>query len=31
MLFVIAQPDVYKNPNSETYVIFGEAKVEDPT
>ena len=29
ILFVIAQPDVFKSPTSETYVIFGEAKVED--
>jgi len=31
MLFVINKPDVFKNPNSDTYVVFGEAKVEDPT
>jgi len=30
MLFVINKPDVFKNPNSDTYVVFGEAKVEDP-
>eukprot|EP01088_Endostelium_zonatum_P011749 TRINITY_DN25901_c0_g1_i1.p1 TRINITY_DN25901_c0_g1~~TRINITY_DN25901_c0_g1_i1.p1 ORF type:complete len:250 (+),score=86.33 TRINITY_DN25901_c0_g1_i1:64-813(+) len=29
ILFVIANPDVYKSPNSDTYVIFGEAKIED--
>jgi len=29
ILFVIAKADVHKAPNSETYVIFGEAKVED--
>ncbi len=29
ILFVIAKPDVYKNPSSDTYVIFGEAKIED--
>ncbi|WOL00152.1 nascent polypeptide-associated complex subunit alpha-like protein 1 [Canna indica] len=29
MLFVISKPDVFKSPNSETYVIFGEAKIED--
>jgi nascent polypeptide-associated complex subunit alpha len=29
MIFVISQPDVYKSPNSDTYIIFGEAKVED--
>jgi len=29
ILFVIQKPDVFKSPNSETYIIFGEAKVED--
>lgn len=29
MLFVIASPDVYKSPNSDCYIVFGEAKVED--
>eukprot|EP00584_Thalassiosira_punctigera_P008877 CAMPEP_0172545026 /NCGR_PEP_ID=MMETSP1067-20121228/15053_1 /TAXON_ID=265564 ORGANISM="Thalassiosira punctigera, Strain Tpunct2005C2" /NCGR_SAMPLE_ID=MMETSP1067 /ASSEMBLY_ACC=CAM_ASM_000444 /LENGTH=199 /DNA_ID=CAMNT_0013331697 /DNA_START=123 /DNA_END=722 /DNA_ORIENTATION=+ len=29
VLFVITQPDVYKSPNADTYVIFGEAKTED--
>jgi len=28
-LFVIASPDVYKSPNSDTYIVFGEAKMED--
>lgn len=28
-MFVIAKPDVFKSPTSDTYVIFGEAKVED--
>jgi nascent polypeptide-associated complex subunit alpha len=28
-MFVIAKPDVFKSPNSDTYVIFGEAKIED--
>jgi len=27
ILFVIARPDVYKSPNSDTYIVFGEAKV----
>ena len=27
ILFVIAKPDVYKSPASETYIVFGEAKV----
>ena len=29
ILFVINKPDVFKSPNSDTYVIFGEAKIED--
>ena len=29
ILFVINQADVYKNPSSDTYIIFGEAKIED--
>ena len=29
MLFVITKPDVFKSPNSDTYIIFGEAKIED--
>lgn len=29
MLFVIGNPDVLKNPSSDTYVIFGEAKIDD--
>ncbi|KAF8379832.1 hypothetical protein HHK36_029281 [Tetracentron sinense] len=29
VLFVISKPDVFKSPNSETYIIFGEAKIED--
>ena len=29
ILFVISQPDVFKSPASDTYVIFGEAKIED--
>ena len=29
MMFVISKPDVYKNPGSDSYIIFGEAKVED--
>jgi nascent polypeptide-associated complex subunit alpha len=29
MLFVINKPEVFKNPNSDTYVVFGEAKIED--
>ncbi|TFJ86731.1 hypothetical protein NSK_001819 [Nannochloropsis salina CCMP1776] len=29
ILFVIGQPDVYKSPFSDTYIVFGEAKLED--
>jgi nascent polypeptide-associated complex subunit alpha len=29
ILFVIQKPDVFKAPNSETYIIFGNAKIED--
>lgn len=29
ILFVISKPDVFKSPSSSTYVIFGEAKIED--
>merc|ERR1712173_349635 len=28
ILFVIQKPDVYKNPASDTYIVFGEAKIE---
>ncbi|KAF5825418.1 hypothetical protein DUNSADRAFT_10270, partial [Dunaliella salina] len=27
--FVIQTPDVFKSPASDTYIIFGEAKIED--
>ena len=27
--FVISSPDVYKSPGSDSYVVFGEAKIED--
>lgn len=29
MLFVVAEPEVFKAPSSETYVVFGEADVQD--
>jgi nascent polypeptide-associated complex subunit alpha len=29
MMFEITKPDVYKNPTSDSYIIFGEAKVVD--
>ncbi len=28
-MFVISKPDVFKSPTSDSYIIFGEAKVED--
>ncbi|XP_057437874.1 nascent polypeptide-associated complex subunit alpha-like protein 1 [Lotus japonicus] len=29
IVFVISKPDVFKSPTSDTYIIFGEAKIED--
>ena len=29
VLFVIHDPDVYKSPTTDTYIVFGEAKSED--
>ncbi|CAL1540475.1 unnamed protein product [Lymnaea stagnalis] len=29
ILFVISRPDVFKSPASDTYIVFGEAKIED--
>merc|ERR1719315_641993 len=29
ILFVISRPDVYKSPASDTYIVFGKAKIED--
>ncbi|KAL9055726.1 MAG: hypothetical protein Q9162_003362 [Coniocarpon cinnabarinum] len=29
VLLVISNPDVYKSPSSNTWIIFGEAKIED--
>ncbi|XP_047166715.1 nascent polypeptide-associated complex subunit alpha-like protein 1 [Vigna umbellata] len=29
ILFVISKPDVFRSPTSDTYIIFGEAKIED--
>uniref|UniRef100_A0A914DQR9 NAC-A/B domain-containing protein n=2 Tax=Acrobeloides nanus TaxID=290746 RepID=A0A914DQR9_9BILA len=29
ILFTINKPDVYKSPGSDTYIVFGEAKVDD--
>jgi nascent polypeptide-associated complex subunit alpha len=29
VLFVVNKPDVFKSPTSDTYIVFGEAKVED--
>ena len=31
ILFVINKPDVYKNPASDTYIVFGKAKLYIPT
>ncbi|KAF7338402.1 Nascent polypeptide-associated complex subunit alpha [Mycena venus] len=31
VLFVLSSPDVYKAPNSDCYIVFGEAKIEDMT
>lgn len=31
ILFVINKPDVLKNPASDTYIVFGEAKVRNLT
>lgn len=31
VLFAINKPDVFKSPNAETYIVFGEAKSEDQT
>jgi len=28
-MFVISRPDVFKSPGSDTYIILGEAKIED--
>lgn len=30
VLLVVANPEVYKAPGSDCYVVFGEAKLEDP-
>ena len=29
ILFVINKPDVYKSPASDTFIVFGEAKVRE--
>ena len=29
IMFVINKPDVFKSPNADSYIIFGEAKIED--
>eukprot|EP00389_Voromonas_pontica_P007182 GDKH01010825.1.p1 GENE.GDKH01010825.1~~GDKH01010825.1.p1 ORF type:complete len:190 (+),score=73.56 GDKH01010825.1:69-638(+) len=31
ILFVLGKPDVYKNAASDTYVVFGDAKIDDMT
>lgn len=30
ILLVVAQPEVYKSPGSDTYIVFGEPRIEDP-
>ena len=29
-VFAISEPEIYKNPIGDTYIVFGEARVEDP-
>lgn len=29
MMFVVSKPDVYKSPDKNTFIVFGEAKIED--
>ncbi len=29
IMFVVAKPDVYHTPGSDSYIVFGEAKIED--
>jgi len=29
IMFVVSKPDVYKSPTADSYIIFGEAKIED--
>lgn len=29
IVFVVQQPEVYKSAGGDTYVVFGEAKIED--
>ena len=29
IMFVINKPDIFKSPGGESYIIFGEAKIED--
>jgi len=31
IILAIQNPDVYQSPSSDTYIIFGEAKLDDPT
>lgn len=30
ILLVVASPEVYKSPGSDTYIVFGEPRIEDP-
>ena len=29
IMFVVSKPDVFKSPTADSYIIFGEAKIED--
>jgi nascent polypeptide-associated complex subunit alpha len=29
MMFVVSKPDVFKSPTANTFIVFGEAKIED--
>ncbi|KAM0900753.1 hypothetical protein ACQ4PT_020451 [Festuca glaucescens] len=29
VMFVVSKPDDFKSPHSDTYIIFGEAKIDD--
>lgn len=31
VLLVVAQPEVWKLPGADTYIVYGEAKLEDPS
>jgi nascent polypeptide-associated complex subunit alpha len=29
IMFVVSKPDVYKSPSADSYIVFGEAKIQD--